>query len=209
MAKPHEITHTFTQLAPNPDLLEKLWHKQGLEYIRTRLRTIRLLWEGNSRQDVMRIVGVSQSTIIRWMRTLIEHGVDEGLRRLATPKKVPRPGKLSREQQDALIDMIENKHPSAYGFEQHIFTGAMLAHIVEKEWGIHVTDQTIYNILGRNRFSYQRGHRDYEPADPAEQQAYGEQLKKNWQRRKRAKKSCSSMNSGSQIVPPSSTAGRG
>jgi transposase len=178
MAKPHEIAHKFATLAPNTELLDKLWHKYPSEYIRTRLRAIRLLWQGNSRQDVIETLDIGHSTIMRWMRLLVEHGVEAGLRRLATPKKVPKAGKLSYAQQAALIEIIEQKKPSDYGFEHHIFTGAILVKIVEQEWGMTVSDQTIYNILQRNRFSYQRGHRDYEPANLDEQHVYGERLKK-------------------------------
>lgn len=209
MAKPYEITRKFEQLPPNMELLEKLWHKYGLEYIRTRLRAIRLLWQGYSRQEVIETLDIGHSTIIRWMRPLVEHGVDVGLRRLATPKKAPKSGKLSYEQQAVLIEIIEHKKPSDYGVEQHIFTGAILIKIVEQEWGITVSDQTIYNILDRNRFSYQRGHRDYEPADPDEQHAYGERLKKSSKHPKRAKRSSSLTNSGSLTDQPSSMAGHG
>lgn len=209
MAKPHEITRKFEQLPPNMELLDKLWHKYGLEYIRTRLRAIRLLWQGYSRQEVIETLSIGHSTIIRWMRLLVEHGVDVGLRRLATPKKAPKSGKLSYDQQAALIEIIEHKQPSDYGFEQNIFTGAILTKIVEHEWGIIVSDQTIYNVLDRNRFSYQRGHRDYEPADPDEQHTYGERLKKSSKRPKRARRSSSLTNSGSLTDQPSSMAGRG
>lgn len=209
MAKPHELTRTFEQLPPNMELLDKLWHKYRLEYIRTRLRAIRLLWQGYSRQEVIETLDIGQATMIRWMRLLVEHGVDAGLRRLATPKKAPKSGKLSLLQQAALVDLIEQQKPSDYGFEQAIFTGEILVKIVEQKWGITVSDQTIYNLLHRNKLSYQRGHRDYEPADLDEQRAYGERLKKSSKRRKKARRSSSSMSSGSQIGHPSSMAGHG
>lgn len=207
MAKPHEITRTFAQLPPNTELLDKLWHKYRLEYIRTRLRAIRLLWQGYTQQEVIDELRIGHSTIIRWMRMLVEHGVDAGLRRLATPKKAPKSGKLSYEQQAALIAIIEQKKPTDYGFEQSIFTGEILVKIVEREWQISVSDQTIYNILQRNKFSYQRGHRDYEPADPDEQHTYAERLKKSLKRRTMGRRSSSLMNSGSLTDQPSSTAG--
>jgi len=207
MAKPHEITHKFEQLPPNMELLDKLWHKYGLEYIRTRLRAIRLLWQGYSRQEVIETLDIGHSSVIRWMRLLVEHGVDVGVRRLATPKKAPKSGKLSYEQQAALIEIIEHKQPSDYGFEQTIFTGALLIKVVEQAWGITVSDQTIYTILERNRVSYQRGHRDYEPADPDEQHRSAERLKKSAKRPRMAKRSSSLPNSGSLTDQPSSTGG--
>jgi hypothetical protein len=41
---------------------------------------------------------------------------------------------------------------------------------------VKLSDQTIYNLLERPGFSYQRGHRDYDNADPRQQQAYGLEL---------------------------------
>lgn len=207
MAKPHEITRHFEQLAPNIDLLDKLWRKHQQEYLRTRLRAIRLLWQGYSRQEIIELLGIGHSSIIRWMRLLVEHGVERGLQRLVTPKKAPKSGKLSYAQQATLIEIIEHKKPSDYGFEQSIFSGEILVKIVEQLWGITVSDQTIYNLLQRNRFSYQRGHRDYEPADREEQHAYGERLKKRSKHLKKVKKSSSLTNSGSPIGHRSSTAG--
>jgi len=207
MAKPHELTRAFEQLPPNIELLDKLWHKYRSEYIRTRLRAIRLLWQGYTRQEVIETLNIGQTTMVRWMRLLVEHGVETGLRQLATPKKAPKSGKLSHKQQVALIDIIQHKKPSDYGFEQHIFTGAILVTIVERESGMIVSDQTIYNVLQRNRFSYQRGHRDYEPADPDEQHIYGQRLKKSSKHPRRAKSSSSLMNSGSLTGQLSSMAG--
>jgi transposase len=191
------------------ELLDKLWHKHQQAYLRTRLRTIRLLWQGYSRQEIIDLLDIGQVSIIRWMRLLVEYGVDAGLRRLVTPKRAPKSGKLSYEQQAALIEIIEHKKPSDYGFEQSIFTGAILVKIVEQMWDIVVSDQTIYNMLQRNRFSYQRGHRDYEPADPAEQHAYGERVKKSSKRPKKVRRSSSLTNSGSPTGHLSSMAGHG
>jgi transposase len=209
MAKPHEIARRFEQLAPNIELLDKLWHKYQQEYLRTRLRTIRLLWQGYSRQEIIELLDIGHSSIIRWMRLLVENGVDAGLRRLVTPKRAPKSGKLSYEQQAALIEIIEHQKPSDYGFEQAIFTGELLVKVVERLWSITVSDQTIYNLLQRNRLSYQRGHRDYEPADTEEQHAYGERLKKRSKRQKVVRRSSSLTNSGSLIDHQSSMVGHG
>jgi transposase len=209
MAKPHELTRAFEQLPPNIELLDKLWHKYRSEYIRTRLRAIRLLWQGYTRQEVIETLTIGQTTMVRWMRLLVEQGVEAGLRQLASPKKAPKSGKLSYEQQAALIAIIEQKKPTDYGFEQSIFSGDILVKIVEQEWQITVSDQTIYNILQRNKFSYQRGHRDYEPADPDEQHSYAERLKKSSKRQKTVKRSSSLTNSGSLTDQPSSMAGHG
>ena len=92
-------------------------------------------------------------------------------------KKVKKSGKLSFEQQERLLYTLENEKPSDYGYEQNIFTGQILVEVVKKKWQIELTDQSIYNILHRQGFSYQRGHRDYDNADPLAQKAYALELK--------------------------------
>lgn len=208
MAKSHEITRMFAQLPQNTELLDKLWRKHRLEYIRTRLRAIRLLWQGYTQREVVDELQIGHSTIVRWMRVIVDKGVDAGLYQLVTPKTAPKDGKVSKARQAALIAIIEQKKPRDYGFEQPIFTAAILVEIVQKEWGLTVSDQTIYNILQRNKFSYQRGHRDYEPTDPEEQRTYAEQLKKSSKHQKRMKKSSSLMNSGLPTDQVSSMDGR-
>lgn len=179
MAKPYEMAHQFFNLAPNMDLLETLYRKHQKAYIRTRLRAIRMVWQGYTRQDIVAKLDIGYASLSRWMQLLVVHGVHDGLMQLVKPKTAPKTGKLTSDQHHALIDMIEHRTPKEYGYDQYIFTGAILVDIIQKHWNVTLTDQTVYNILHQHRFSHQRGHRDYEPADAAEQQAYGAWLKKS------------------------------
>ncbi len=47
------------------------------------------------------------------------------------------------------------------------------------KYNIEVTDQTVYNMLHANNYSYQKAHRDYANADKVEQEKYTNWLKKN------------------------------
>ena len=183
MARPSEIDKAFAQLKPNFKLLKKLFKKQQKAYIRTRLKAIKLLWQGKSRQEVVEKLDIDRTSLLNWLHILLEQGVEAGLKLLAQPKKVEKSGKLVAEQQVSLIDILENKKPGDYGYHQNIFTGKILVELVEKEWQISLSDQTIYNMLERQGFSYQRGHRDYVNADPLQQQAYGLELKNALQTR--------------------------
>ena len=180
MSKPYEIAKEFAQLGPNMALLAHLYRNHPQEYIRKRLKAIQLLWEGKTREEVVAFLHIDRTTIISWLQILIEHGVDAGLRLLATKKSVKKAGKLTQEQQETLIRIITTESPSMYGYDQNIFTGQILVEIVQEKWHLAVSDQTIYTILHRHKLSYQRGHRDYENADPAAQKTYAETVKKNW-----------------------------
>lgn len=177
MSKPYEIARTFCGLKPNLPLLNKLYEKHQKEYIRRRLKAIKLLWEGYTRAEVQAKLDVDESTLIAWVRTIAQNGVEEGLQYLAKAKKTPKEGKLTCEQELALLELIKDKSPHDFGYDQHIFTGKILQEIVHEKWNINVCDQTIYNLLHRHKWSYQRAHRDYENADPAEQHAFAHHLK--------------------------------
>jgi transposase len=178
MSKPYEITKEFAQLDPNMALLVHLYRNHPQEYIRKRLKAIQLLWEGKTREEVVAFLHIDRTTIISWLKMLIEHGVDTGLRLLATKKSVKKAGKLTQEQQETLIRIVTTESPNMYGYDQNIFTGQILVEIVQGKWHLAVSDQTIYTLLHRHKLSYQRGHRDYENADPAAQKIYAETVKK-------------------------------
>ena len=176
--KPHELEERFRKLGSNFELLLKLQYRNQKEYIRKRLRAIDLLWQGKCRQEVSDKVYISLRSLITWIKVLVENGLERGLTQLVSAKKLEKEGKLKKEYQQVIIKAIKEETPLAYGYEQNIFTGKILVEIVTDKWGIEVTNQTIYNILHRNNYSYQRAHRDYENADPESQKKYGIGLKK-------------------------------
>jgi len=177
MARLSKIDQAFAKLKPDFELLDKLHKKEQKEYIRTRLKAIRWLWEGKSRPEIVAKLDIDRSSLLNWIKVLIAEGIEQGLKILTQGKKVKKSGKLSFEQQESLLYTLENEKPSDYGYEQNIFTGQILVEVVKKKWQIELTDQTIYNILHRQDFSYQRGHRDYDDADPLAQEAYALELK--------------------------------
>ena len=177
MVKPDENKKKFKQLEPDIKLLKKLFKKQQKEYIRKRLKAILWLWEGKSWTEIIDKLDIDRDSLRKWVKTLIDHGVKKGLKLLAQAKKVKQPTKLSPEQEAILIEIIENEKPTDYDYHQNIFTAKILIEIVKKKWQIKLSDQSIYNILHRHKFSYQRGHRDYENADPELQKSYVSKLK--------------------------------
>ncbi len=177
MARPSEIDRAFAQLKPNWKLINRLIKKEQKDYIRQRLKAIRWLWQGKSRLEVVDKLDIDRTSLLNWLKIMLKHGVEPGLRRLAQPKKVKKVGKLAVEQQESLIEILEHKKPTDYGYEQNIFTGKILVEVVQQQWQVSLSDQTIYNLLHRHGFSYQRGHRDYDNADPLLQRAYVLELK--------------------------------
>jgi transposase len=179
MSVPWEIEKRFRALAPDYELLTALRRANQKEYIRRRLRAVRLLWEGQSRAYVMEVCDISDQTLLNWLKVLVEQGVEAGLRRLVQPRPGQRQYKLSASQQAEVLRILNEDQPADYGYESHIFTAQMLVEIVARQWQIEVSDQTIYNLLARHAYSYQRAHRDYGTPDRAAQRAFQEALKKS------------------------------
>lgn len=176
MAKPYEIQTQFAALEPDLPLLTKLHKTHQQEYLRTRLNALRMVWEGKPIKEMLSTRGIVRKSLLNWLNMLIADGVQQGLKRLVPPKKRQRSGKVTPAQQQRIVDIIEKESPPDYGYTQYIFTGQILLELIERFWGIQVCDQTVYNLLERQGFSSQRGHRDDENADPDKQHAYAERL---------------------------------
>lgn len=188
MAKAYELQRKFEKITPNFILLEDLYKKNTKEYIRRRLKAIKLLWNGYKKKEVIEKLDIHRTNLQKWFKAIVEKGVDDGLNYLARTKKINKEKKLTKEEQNEIISILENKTPRDHGYDQYIFTGKILVEIIKKKYNKDVSDQTVYNLLHDNGLSYQKGHRDYENADSESQYNYCIKLKKNWIRKKKMKK---------------------
>jgi len=169
MARPYEIAKAFATLTPDLALLATLRQKEQKEYLRKRLRAIELLWQGVARGLICTKLDIHRDSLLDWMKTLVTHGVAAGLRRLVTPKKTPRSRKLPLAAQTQLPRLLETTIPTEQGYTQFIYTARLLVDWVKDQWEVEVSDQSIYNFLHQQHFSYQRAHRDYLNADLEQQ----------------------------------------
>ena len=67
---------------------------------------------------------------------------------------------------------------AGYGIERNLWTGAILATVIEQRWGVVLRDSRIYELLHQMGLSHQRGHRDYANAERQIQQQWVETVKK-------------------------------
>ncbi len=104
--------------------------------------------------------------------------------------------------------MLLQQRPSDYGIDRQIWTGAIIAQVMEQRWGVQLKDSRIYELLHELGLSHQRGHRDYANADRQQQQQWVETVKKNSDVSSPIRKSSSSMSLPSMTVQACSTAGQ-
>jgi len=152
----------------------KLFCKYQQEYIRKRLKAIKYLHEGQTRQKVMTKIDCARKSLIIW----IDMYCEGGLKALATPIKSNRKQKLGKEEKGDLKKMLLEQKPTDYGIDRQIWTGKSIIEVVNQRWDIQLKDSRIYDILKEIGLSHQKAHRDYENADQQAQQEFSTTIKK-------------------------------
>lgn len=154
---------------------QKLYYRHQQQYLRHRLDAIRLLKQGQTRNQVCQQLGCSYDTLTRW----IDKYLQGGLEILVSEITHNKPSRLTSQQQQQLKQMVMHQRPTDYGIERNLWTGAILAAVIEQRWGVTLKDSRIYKLLHQLGLSHQRGHRDYANADRPLQQQWVEAVKKN------------------------------
>jgi len=153
---------------------EKLFYKYQQEYIRKRLKAIKHLYEGYTRQEVMAKIDCARKSLIIW----IDMYCEGGLKALARPMRSNRKQKLGHEEKGDLKKMLLEEKPTDYDIDRQIWTGKSIIEVVNQRWNIQLKDSRIYDILKEIGLSHQKAHRDYENADQQAQQEFIVTIKK-------------------------------
>jgi transposase len=74
--------------------------------------------------------------------------------------------------------MVLRQRPTDYGYERHMWTGAILSAVIAQQFEVQLKDSRIYELLSELGLSYQRAHRDYANADREAQKQWVEAVKK-------------------------------
>jgi transposase len=74
--------------------------------------------------------------------------------------------------------MILEERPKKYEIDREIWTGKIIATVINQKWGVELKTSRIYEILDELNLSHQKAHRDYANADPHKQKEFVEILKK-------------------------------
>lgn len=167
-------TQAFRDKPFDVDEWQKFYNRNQQQYIRQRLTAIKLLHEGQSRAQASKQVGCRYDTLTCW----IDKFLDGGLRGLVQPIRHRKPSRLTPEQQQQLKEMVLTQHPTDYGIDRNMWTGAILSVVIEQRFEVQLKDSRIYELLSELGLSYQRAHRDYANADPQAQQEWVAAVKK-------------------------------
>src|SRR3954447_399331 len=138
--------------------------REGAYRVAKRLRAVVLNSEGHTSGELANLLQAPRSKVSAWLQLYQSEGADgllEGVRS-------GRPVELSEKQQQQLGDILDSG-PVAYGLDTGIWTSAVIAWLIEEEFGIQYHPGHVRKLLHDWGFSVQRPRRVLARADAATQ----------------------------------------
>lgn len=142
------------------------YRKERKGYAKIRLLAMHHLQRGLSTENVAKIVGYPRQTIWEWVQWYNE----EGLPKLqARPSNRGRKTKLTPEQEASLKGELTKLQDARSGGK---VTGADISKHIEKLWGVHFAQGSIYTVLKRLDLVWITGRSNHPKADPKAQEIF-------------------------------------
>jgi transposase len=120
-----------------------------------RRRAVVLVGEGRSQGEVARLLGVSRQSVNEWVAAYRAGGE----RALAAGKRGRRPGEqtaLSVRQQAQIAKAVRDKNPDQLRLPGFLWTRALVCELIERRFGIRVSEKTAGRYLRAWGFSPQK-----------------------------------------------------
>jgi len=108
---------------------------------------------------------------------LVSRVNNKGITGVEEEKRSGRPSSLTREISDTLKEILLQP-PMSQGYSQSRWDGPLVRTYLKEKHGIEIGHSQVNNWMHRLDFSLQRGRKKYRQADPEEQEAFVEALKK-------------------------------
>jgi len=155
-------------------LWQKLYYRHQKPRLRRRLLALKAIWDGQTLIEVCRNQKILRKTLVRWMDAYL----NGGFKALLAPERRAVPQVLSPQRRKVLKYILWHKTPAQYGLDSYQWTARRAQALIEQKWGIHLGLGRLYQLFHEFGLSHQRVHRDYGPANPAQQAAFVAELKK-------------------------------
>ncbi len=134
-----------------------------------RVRAVRAVVRGRSMSDVADAYDTNRSTVSRWVTRFEEQG-EEGLVRRPTSG---RPRTLAQLTEEELRNIVLQP-ASQFGYESDLWTVSRLQVVIEDQYRVSVSKDTIWRRLREAGLTYQKPERQYYELD--------EQARQDWLR---------------------------
>jgi len=129
--------------------------RKALEEIR--IRAVKRVEAGESPEVVIKALGFSRPRIYEWLAKYREGGID-ALRSRKAPGKVP---KLRGEDLKKIYRLVVGKDPRQLKFEFALWTRAMVKELIEREFGVNLSEVSVGRLLKKLGLSPQRPQRKF------------------------------------------------
>jgi transposase len=122
----------------------------------TRSRAVLAVERGQPVGQVAEAYGVNRTTLFRWVRRFVTQG-SRGLQRRAGSG---RPCLLTAFDMEALNDVVLEP-ASHFGFETDLWTVSRLRQVIRDQYGVMLSEDTVWRRLRDAGFTYQKPERRY------------------------------------------------
>ena len=150
----------------------KYFRRYQQEYIRKRLRAIKLFAENNDVSTISKTLSLNKNSVYILLAAYLKEGF-EGLCRLAVR---PKPTLLSPEQELSFKQTIVSKAPFECALAGNIWNGRLMREFIKREFAVDYKSG-IYDLLNRLNLSHQKAHADYQNASKDEQLLFLDRFK--------------------------------
>ena len=157
-----------------PDELQTLYRTEMNARFARRIQGVVLARGGLTCPQIMKVTGAGRRTVQEWIAKYNRGGIAELLDR----PRSGRPGKLSADAEAALARRIEAGPTEDDGVS--VFSGPVIAEIIEREFGVLYSLRGVECMLHRLGYSYLCPRPTHEKSDPAAQEAFKKNSRKQW-----------------------------
>ena len=133
-----------------------------------RLRAVQAVERGQRAEVVAEVLGFARSTVFGWVQAA-RLGGEQALETRPTPVPPPR---LAAKQMQRLRKLLVGRDPQQLQFEFALLTRALVAELIEREFGVKLSLVTVGRILHQLGMSPQRPVYRAWQADPAAVEAW-------------------------------------
>ena len=125
--------------------------QKGHSQLLKRITALQLLAEGLRPEPIAQRLAVCLTTVYQWLAGFLRRGFAS----LSYGKSPGRKAKLDQDQRRHLASLIE-AGPQACGFESAIWSGTLLAQLIERQWHLKFHPRYLPALLHQLGFTYQK-----------------------------------------------------